>query len=252
MTPSPDLTHGKSQETLRSAIEKQTPLTVTWRHEGRWLLLKSRFIGTTEQSDGIILAPLTGDGADGTPRPQNIATGATIDVSFRRGHYKCSFRTTILHVGETLTILRPDTIRQLQRRAFQRVSVPSNVRIPVELQPTSGTAGPTIGATSGASPTIDSYVSDLSAGGLGLRLPKPPSWSPSIGQAFQVTIKGPDRRNIRVSGLYRHCHVDPGGDIQWGLQIVGLDDTETGRTTLDALTQLSRSIRGGTLAGATA
>jgi hypothetical protein len=201
----------------------------------------------------LCIEPLARESADEAGRtPLELPAGAALGLSFRHGHYKCMFSTTVagaLRIAlsadlrvDALLIRRPDTIQQLQRRAFNRVAVPRGTLIPADLSPIADR--PDAPRPSNAA-GLCGYVSDLSAGGVRLRLAALPGWSPGVGDAFRIVIRLPRRAPIELTGLYRHCHLDPAGEVHWGFQTCGPDPSGRGRETLTSIHDLVQSLARG-------
>ena len=244
MTKPRDLTPAQCHEAIRLAIERRLPLVATIRDDDRWVLMHSRFVPRDPGAGLLCIEPPLGDtlaGAQGIPL--EVPTGATIGVTFRRGHHKCMFSTTVfgrqrvtvspeLRI-EALLIRCPAEVQQLQRRVYVRSIVPTGVCIPVEIA-----SRPRSDASSPPAATVIGQLADLSAGGIRILVDHAPSQAPEIGRPFQITIR-PDRRPaIQTDALFRHCQMDSHDRIAWGLQLVGLETTESGRHTLSAIADL--------------
>lgn len=237
------LTDALRDSVLTAVTTRSVPITITRAGDDTWTQFKSRFLPDTMDGDtstaGVSIETPTDE--RGRPATPPIQPGDLLDISFRHSHYKCSFRTPVLAVGasdglqtSTLTLSRPGAIQRVQRRAFQRLTVPTHVKVTAEIKTTYGDS----------TTSINGQVADLSAGGMRLRLAARPADSPTIGQPFVITLRAPASRPISLNALYRHCNIDATGQVQWGLQIVGLDDSPRGRETLNGLTQLTRALAG--------
>lgn len=232
------LSEAQRDEVLRVAIEKQVPLTATVRSGARWIVSKSRFLPRVAGSGLLCIEPPTLDpihGEVGIGFAQEWEPGTTIGVSFRRGHHKCLFATTVagrqrVAVNaetrkDAVLIRRPEAIEELQRRAYYRTIVPPEAPLTARLR---------LGAERQA---FEAAVVDVSVGGACVRLMEAPREAPSGGAPFIVTIEGTNCAPLSVDALFRHSRLDEGGTVLWGVQFVGLESSG-GRQTLNALSRL--------------
>lgn len=242
------LSDSERDQTLRTVVEHCTPLLGSVRADDRWKLLRSRFLPRASGQEFLCIEPpLPAAPGETSQTPIELASGVEIGVTFRRGHHKCMFVSSVagrqrIAINATtrldaLLIRRPSRVDQLQRRAFERTVVPADQPIPVHITSRDGGASP----GDAALPTASAVATDLSAGGIGVRfLSAPPSWSPRVGSEARIEVLPPRGTPIRVDGFYRHCWTTPEGHISWGYQFVGLESSPAGRAALDALHQLVR------------
>src|SRR6185436_70469 len=91
-----DLAPAQRADVLRQAIEKRLPLVASIWHD-RWLLLRSRFLPCDPVGDLLCIEPPTRETSnDSAAPPVEIPPGAHIGITFRRGHHKCLFSTTVV------------------------------------------------------------------------------------------------------------------------------------------------------------
>ena len=140
-----DLNVAERDEALRQAVEKRLPLVASIWREGRWMLLKSRFLPRDPGGELLCIEPPTSDGPSHAPHPPvDVAAGSNVGITFRRGHHKCLFATTVVGRqritlsaqlrADALLIRRPGSVQQLQRRAYMRALAPADALVGVLLR----------------------------------------------------------------------------------------------------------------------
>jgi c-di-GMP-binding flagellar brake protein YcgR len=118
------MTQEQISDVLRSAIERQVPVTVTLKRDSGWTSCHTRLLAVHDPH--ILLGDLLVHEGDQTPQ---IHPAEKIGLSFKLKHYKHIF--TVTAVGnETidgvsgLSVCLPNSMHRLQRRAFIRAEVP--------------------------------------------------------------------------------------------------------------------------------
>ncbi|MEE8169834.1 MAG: PilZ domain-containing protein, partial [Phycisphaerae bacterium] len=227
------------------------PLVATMRGEGGWTLMRSRFIPRDPGGGRLFIEPPTLESQDADQRiPIELTPGQHLGFTFRRGHHKCMFASTVigrqripinqeLHV-DAVMIRRPDELQQLQRRAFFRVPVPAGITVAARIQRLAGESPSAPGEA--AESVVCGQVRDLSAGGVCIQLPAGAEMHPRIGDPFRITIQAERSDPIVADAVYRHTHLDERGEILLGLQLIGFETTRQGRKSLGALTRLIRTL----------
>ena len=211
--------------------------------EGRWCNLRSQLL----QIDRTLLQisyPLAAAGEVA----HEIAVGDELGISFRRGHKKCIFvspvvmrRTESAPNGapvDTLYIRVPDQIRELQRRAYQRVSLPPDHFVAVKVWqggiPSSGE--PTW-------PLCAGRISNASMGGIlvDIRADQNPRLSVGDLVGLEITaVQG--RKPLLIEAQYRHCAVTNPGRIGLGMQFLGLEHEVPGRASITEVADFVRNL----------
>lgn len=221
------------QRLLDEAAEKRLFVKITDKDESQWAMYRSSFLGA--QGNRLVLTQ---------PTPENqqcameLAEGQNIAVSFKKGYNKCLFVTRVVGHGlyevdpgvkmPTITVLRPDCIEKLRRRAFNRVDVPEGMQIAVTLRST---------AKGQQSKEWTGLLKNLSAGGMAVEMPTSDAASLQDDQQSVLEfVPLMDQGSLQVPGRVRHTTVLPQGDKSLvGIQFVGLDANEDGRNTLRRL-----------------
>jgi c-di-GMP-binding flagellar brake protein YcgR len=214
---------------FEDAVSGRSIVGICWKVSGAWTALKGRFTPAPELAqDGFAIATLPFD--SNKPAP---AAGDTVGVSFRRGHRKWMFETTVIECQipnpgsnhEPLLIIRkPESVQAVQRRMYERAAPSPGVQIQVQFSPQehSDVAG------------LTGRLRDLSAGGMSIDLDGKIPWSG--GQTVNCTICQPETEaTINLEAVVRHCESLGSGGSILGLQFVGLEASADGRKTLDAI-----------------
>ncbi len=149
---------------LSDAIKDQKPLVLTHHGDGGWRTFKSLFVYGS-QDEGIlwIQPPMLSGGADGCiPQP-----GDRLGVTFRVGHKKCMFGTTLDVFGSEgfqgiIGLRWPEHLQQLQRRVFERAEPPHGVVVAVRFWREHPTGHSTVDART----VRYGQLVDLSVGGM--------------------------------------------------------------------------------------
>jgi len=105
-------------------------VNVTQCIDGEWQTFRAVFGSFDAQKNTIVLQEV----AEKQSPNAALKSDVEIGVAFRRGHKKCLFTTKITgQEGDTLLLQEPTTVRAVQRRAYQRVNIPSHRFIPVKV-----------------------------------------------------------------------------------------------------------------------
>ncbi len=222
-------------QTLEWAADKRCDLSVSLAVEGGWATMRSRFLRLDcEQGVLQIAYPLA---PDDVPMPEIVA-GNELGLSFRRGHKKCIFVSRVLmrcqakdsgdETVDALVLKTPDCVRALQRRAYQRVTVPPGQFIAVKLWEG---GVPATGAV--AWPICSGHVANASLGGVLVDIREDQNPRLSVGDLVGVEITArAGAAPIAVDARYRHCVAAEPGRIGLGFQFVGLEHEGQGRSPI--------------------
>jgi len=218
---------------LEEAARRHLPIKVTNRRGYLWQVYNSNFLGL--QSGRLALAsPKDNDQTEAIEPTQ----GQEIAVSFKKGYHKCLFVTRILNCGQfeiepgvsapAMTVLAPQQVEKVQRRAFNRAAAPAGEPVIVSFAPS--------WQDPDTSPALSGHarLHDLSAGGLGLVMPLDKMPKLKTGDQFKLCfVPWPGQEPIHLEARFRHAtEPDQNGNVILGLQIVGLEMTEEGRGRL--------------------
>lgn len=230
---------------LKWAAERKVPATVSIKCDENWSVLKSHFLRLDEESGVFQIAYPSGDGE----APVETAPGQQLGIAFRRGHKKCLFTTSVVmrrrecipDLGEVETVVLrcPDRIREVQRRAYQRVTVPPEVFIAIKLW--EGGA-PTSHEPSW--PICSGRIGNASVGGVLVDVREDQNPRLTIGDLVGVEITvSPGKPPLIVEAQYRHSAVAASGRLGLGFQFVGLEHELPGRASLSELTGFVRGLQ---------
>jgi c-di-GMP-binding flagellar brake protein YcgR len=242
--------HGVDREKiLQTAIDMKVPAIMSYLSKDKWHVAK------------ILLTSLDGDSlaVESTisrrQRPINIRVDQPVGISFKHGHGKFVFDTTVKALepsadpeaqrqrGGIIVLALPDKIEVIQRRNYFRVNVPESLKVKVLLWPRSGNRSQT-------DPKHDVIVEthnccqgrlmDISAGGTQVIVP-------NQNDAGQASFKKGQFISMRFTPLPYETplilnaqirNILPTVDEQnssLGLQFVGLEASPEGREVLSRL-----------------
>lgn len=229
---------------LRWAVDRRTAVHLTSLNGEGWSVLKSNFVGFDEEQGLLLIAAPVPEGMSRA----EFRNGDSVGVSFRRGHKKCLFITTLLgrragspqeHEGEVWMMRRPDVIRELQRRAYQRATVPPDRFIGVRLW-----EGGLVSPGEPSWPICSGRVADASVGGIQVDVRADQNPRLSIGDVVGVEITpAPNRPPLLVEAQYRHCSISGPGRLALGFQFVGLEHDVAGRSSIEDLADFVRDLQ---------
>jgi len=227
-------------EIFDRAVQERALAVLTVQSDSQWLTFKSRFLERDPRGRFFVLDHLP----NGDHTPPSIIPGQCLGVSFRQRSRKLLFATVAEAIGrfhlDDRTVIPavryrwPDSMTEMQRRAYYRTRVPDDTTLLVSVWPGG------IAARGNAQKTplqvTTGELADLSCGGalLRLHLPTPPNWAD--GQTLGLEMQLPDGRTpILTDARYRGVRLTAGGALTAAVQFVGLELTPDGRTTLQRL-----------------
>ncbi len=230
---------------LQWAVEREAAVTASLQHEGTWVVFKSRFLRHDPAAAIVqIAAPIGGDGP-----AIEIVAGQKLGLAFRRGHKKCLFTTVVVvrrndttsdgQPVDTIVLRSPDHVRELQRRAYQRTTVPDSRFIAVKVW--EGGA-PTPEEPSW--PICSGRVGNASVGGILVDIRSDQNPRLNIGDVVGVEITAsPGRPPLIADAQYRHCAVTSPQRLGLGFQFVGLEHGLPGRSEIQELAEFIRDLK---------
>ncbi|MFP4140171.1 MAG: PilZ domain-containing protein [Planctomycetota bacterium] len=238
-----ELDLGQINDALQSAVEKVVPLTVTVRHDGRWVTLRSRFVAI-EGSNLRIEIPQEFE----TDTPWEFAPADKIALSFKLKHYKHLASATVVGVeqmelvdGQTVPVLclcAPTKMQRAQRRAYLRADVPDGriVRASFWL---GGVEAEPVGSEPDT-PVWSATVGNISAGGVQVRASQDVADAVDVGETVGMHVSfGPGQGSIRADAQFRHAEPVDGEGVLMGFQFLGLEASDEGK---DTLMQIARKV----------
>lgn len=231
---------------LQWGAEKQADVVASHAVDGGWVHLRSRFIRFDEEQRLVQIAyPQAGEGQ----APPEIAVGEALGISFRRGHKKCIFVSSVVLRREetveggrridTLLLKAPREIRSLQRRAYQRVTIPQGRFIAVKLW-----EGGVPGRDAVAWPLCAGRVANISVGGVLVDIRADQNPRLRVGDIVGVEITTrPGSPPLSVDGQYRHCVMEGDDRLGLGFQFLALEHEIPGRSAITDVADFVRNLR---------
>jgi c-di-GMP-binding flagellar brake protein YcgR len=226
---------------------------LTVHENSDWHTFKSRFL---ERDGNHRFFVLDYQETHGTQPPQLVA-GQYVGLSFRFKSRKIMFATVVEAKGRYLVDGKtgvpavryrwPESMTELQRRAYYRTPVPHEVRIVVNIWPGGVAAraaaqGETLAVATGE-------ALDMSCGGTLVRLSRmeTPPWTHN--QTLGVELHLPDGQPpLLVDAYYRGARHDTGSHLCAAVQFVGLELSLDGRGVLQRLARCVQRFHRTTLA----
>lgn len=237
---------GSAAAILSWAAERQTPITASLLTEGRWCNLRSHFVRYDIDRNLIqIVYPISVD----TLAPPEIAAGEELGISLRRGHKKCIFVTTVMmrsmdksadgQAMDTLVVRGPKEVRELQRRVYQRITVPQDRFIAVKLW-----QGGLPASDTSTWPLCSGRLDNVSVGGILVDIRSDQNPRLGVGDLVGVEItESPGRPPLLAEAQYRHCVLRGPGRMGVGLQFLGLEHDLPNRASISQIADFVRSLR---------
>jgi len=240
MRPRRILTGEETSVILDEAVHQNALAVLTIHQDGSWQMFKSRFLERDSHRRFIVLDYQETHGTQPTP----LSSGQYVGVSFRYKSRKVMFATVVeargryLAGGQTsVPAVRyrwPESMTELQRRAYYRTPIPPEVRVLANLWPGGVAAREAI--QSAALGIATGEALDLSCGGTLVRLNQiaAPSWSDN--QTLGVELHLPDGQPpLLIDAYYRGARHDGDSHLCAAVQFVGLELSLDGRGLLQRL-----------------
>lgn len=241
-----DLEPTAQQSILRWAVDKQADIIVSYAADEDWINLRSRFIRFDHDQGLLQIAyPFSPDrGA-----PPELAAGMELGIAFRRSHKKCLFVSPIVmrqsepdtdgQPMDTLILRTPEKMRELQRRAYQRVTIPQDRFIAVKLWEGGVHEPGTV-----AWPICSGRVANMSVGGIlvDIRVDQNPRLNVGDMVGVEITTR-PGSSPIVAEGRYRHCVMNGEDRLGLGFQFLGLEHEVLGRSSITEVADFVRKLR---------
>ena len=253
MRPRRILTGEETAAILGTAVQ-QSALAVLTVHEGdQWRMFKSRFLELDRNRRFFVLDHQETHGT----LPPPLLPGQYVGLSFRYKSRKVMFATVVEARGRYLIggqasvpAVRyrwPESMTELQRRAYYRTPIPPELRVLANLWPGGVAArtqaqGQTLSVTTGE-------ALDISCGGTLVRLfqLEAPGWTDD--QTVGVELHLPDgQAPLLVDAYYRGTRHDAGNHLCAAVQFVGLELLPDGRGVLQRLARCVQKFHRMTLA----
>jgi c-di-GMP-binding flagellar brake protein YcgR len=253
MRPRRILTAEESSTMFDEAVRQNALAVLTVHEDGDWHTFKSRFLERDGSRHFIVLDYQETHGT----KPPSLVPGQYVGLSFRYKSRKVMFATVVeakgryVMDGETsVSAVRyrwPESMTELQRRAYYRTPVPSEVRVLATVWP-GGVA--TRAATQGSALSVATGEAlDMSCGGTLIRLNQlaAPGWADN--QTLGVELHLPDGcPPLLIDAYYRGTRHDSRSHLCAAVQFVGLELSPDGRGVLQRLARCVQRFHRATLA----
>lgn len=222
----------KLGEILQQCVETRRHVVLTHHNPGGWRTYKSKFVAcdATARTLKVEVIMPSDEPNDLAPKP-----GDTLGVTFRAGHKKCMFATSVLsreyHEGDALFSMEwPDHLQQLQRRAYERAEPPMNVVVAVRFWREQGAQEMSLEARN----VRHGQLEDMSAGGMRVKVVD--AGDIELGATYRCAFTPrPGKPGIVIDAVVRHREALNHGRSSIGFQFVGAETTPEGRRVLDRL-----------------
>ena len=229
-----------------------------------WQVYKSNFLSL--RSNKIILAQPTPHLCE---EPLEMAPGMEIALTFKKGYNKCLFTTRIIgpqrfefdsdeslpysisslivpdadntssncSAVPAMAVYCPEHIEKFRRRAYNRTDSPADLTVPV-----------TFWSPDESGKEYQAVLANISAGGIGLTISSDEYTQLEENAQYELKFNPfpsdryshPDapagrQREIQLRARFRHATHRSDGSLLLGFQLIGLELTEHGRSTLRRL-----------------
>ena len=229
-----ELSPMQMSEALVAAAEKQIPVTVMLHRGEVWLNMRSRFLAIDGARLIFELPRISEDKAI-----DDLVPAEKFGVSFKHKHHKHLFGSTLLALqsyqgsdGEirAVAVGCPTTMQRIQRRAYYRVSVPSNHIVRVSLWFGGRETEPS--GTTPDRPVWSGKVEDISSGGFQVRTRDDVGMALDIGDMVGLRMTfGLSAETLFADAQFRHNKPTADGSLL-GFQFVGLGQTAESKNAL--------------------
>lgn len=233
-----ELTSRQIDEAVVAAVDKQVPVTVNVRRDKVWHHLHSRLLGLRD-SHMFLAIPQAYEGGEDL----EFSPAEKLGLSFKLKHHKHVFsaitvgKETLEISGQgsvdVLSVCIPSKMQRLQRRAYQRVSVPEGKVVRVSFWV--GTAGEEPSGGNPSRPVWSGRVTDLSAGGFQLIVEDDEVWDLEVGESVGLRVAfGVGGQTVYADAQFRH-RTEQDGKAVMGFQFLGLAHDRKSREVLQVL-----------------
>lgn len=229
------ITADRHGQILEDSVRQRRPLILTHNGADGWRTFKATFAEATPGTPTLTVRIETSAEQPPTPMPK---IGDPLGGTFRLGHKKCMFSTTLMNTrrdgnAEVWMIRRPEQLQQLQRRAYERALPLKGSVIAVRFwRETPG------GDTPADARTVrHGQLEDLSAGGMRVKVADPKDLD--LDRTYRcVFTPRPGKPALVMDAVLRHREAVDQGRSSLGFQFVGMEASEEGMKLLDRLVRI--------------
>lgn len=232
MSATQTVTSDRHTQILEDSVRQQRPIVLTYNSREGWRTYKGAFLAVAESTPTMTVRvePEPNHTIENSPKAGDVLGG-----TFRLGHKKCMFNTTLINArkdgdAEVWIVRRPDTFQQLQRRAYERATPPKGSVIAVRFWRET---------SSGETPSDGRHVrhgqlEDLSAGGMRVKVADTSELEIDRTHRCVFTPR-PGKPALVIDAVLRHKEASEQGRSSLGFQFVGLETSDDGMKILDRL-----------------
>jgi c-di-GMP-binding flagellar brake protein YcgR len=240
MRPRRILTPQETFEIFDHAVQHGELAVVTLQNKDNWRTFKCRFL---ERDQNRRFFVLDHQPAPDRPLPE-LSTGQYVGISFRYRSRKVMFATVVEAKGrfvidnrESVSAVRyrwPESITELQRRAYFRTPIPHDASVVASVWP--GGVEARQGVQSSALQVLSGRIVDLSCGGALVRSSQgaAPPWVDDQTLGLELNLAD-GRPPVLLNAHYRGVRHDPESNLCFALHFLGLEMTPDGRTVLQRI-----------------
>jgi hypothetical protein len=235
MTATQSFDRERQDQVLLDSIRQQRQLVLTQNAAEGWQTFKAVFhLGSPESGDlSVRMTP-----EEGEPVTRALTTGVTLGGTFRLGHKKCMFSTSLREVRAAgdhavARLAWPQHLQQLQRRAYERAAPPQGTIVPVrfwrEIHHEEAARDPRV--------VRHGQLEDLSCGGIRIKVSDTQNIDMNCTYRC-VFAPRPGKPAMVLDGILRHREAAEHGRASLGLQFVGMETSVDGLRSLDRLARV--------------
>lgn len=242
MRPRRILTIEETTRIIDHAVRERALCVLSVQNDWGWHTFKSHMLERSSDRKWIVLDYQKTHGCE----PPPLVPGQYLSVSFRHKSRKVMFVTVVEALGQFRTGSRsipavryrwPETLMELQRRAYHRTPIPNEMELPVRLW--AGGAARHLPDDA----VLSGQALDLSCGGMLVQLDEAaePQWSEN--QTLGVELSLPDGAPpLLVDAHFRGLRPGRNGGTSVAVQFVGLEMAPEGRGALHRLANCLRQL----------
>ncbi len=218
------------------AVMDRALAVLTVQDGDQWRTFKARFLERDANRNFFVLDHVS---MNGSQLPE-MSPGRYVGVSLRHRSRKVLFATSVEAKGQyvvddqsTIAAVRyrwPESLTELQRRAYFRTPVPDNQILLATLWPNG------VRRRQEANPVVTGQLLDISCGGAFVRLNQAtlPNWTEDQTLGAEIHI-GDGRPPILCDVRFRGTRAENDGQLGAAIQFIGLEMSPDGRLVLQRL-----------------
>jgi c-di-GMP-binding flagellar brake protein YcgR len=219
------------------AARRRAIINLTIQHRNTWLPFQSHILGVRDRGIWVDMPAHVED-----VNPQDVLIGTECSVSFRLNSHRYFFDTRSVGAApwttedgnkvEALRVPLPGEMERLERRAFDRVEIPSSQMVRA-----------TIWSGWRQKPVWSGSVTNMSSGGLQIRTARTAMNFFESGDMVNIAVCfGADAQPVAVEAHFRHGTLD-GTMCLAGMEFVMQNLSAAGQQAMAVITQRLAKLR---------